>query len=169
MNGPQTNFGQPGAHPQPSAHPPVPGTVQPVRTIPPMAIPQRINPAPPIAPIAPAAPKLAKPVEDEPLSLVAEETGLADPAKSKIRAFSIAEAHIGAHDWKRTPREHHAGACRVRSFHGRLSDQGIEYLDNAINEWLDKHPEADVKFVTSTVGMFDGKIKDLALVLNLWY
>jgi len=166
MNGPQTNLGQPGAQPQPSARP-VPLTAQPVRSIPPTVIPQH-HPAAPGAP-APAAPRPVKPVEDEPLSLVAEEAAHSDPTKSKIRAFSIAEAHIGAHDWKRTPHDNNSGACRVRSFHGRMSDQGLEYLDNAVNEWLDKHPEVEVKFVSSVVGMFDGKIKDLALILNLWY
>jgi len=28
------------------------------------------------------------------------------------------------------------GACRVRSFHGRLSDEGMAYMDDKINEWL---------------------------------
>ncbi len=45
----------------------------------------------------------------------------------------------------------------------------MDYLDNAINEWLDQHPEVEVKFVTQSIGMFDGKIKDLALILNVWY
>ena len=61
------------------------------------------------------------------------------------------------------------GAVRMKSFHGRLSDNGLEYLDNSVNEWLDAHPEVEVKFVTSTVGLYDGKIKELALILNVWY
>ena len=51
----------------------------------------------------------------------------------------------------------------------KLSDQGLEYIDEAINVWLDEHPEVDIKLVTSNVGMFDGKFKDLALIVNLWY
>ena len=42
-------------------------------------------------------------------------------------------------------------------------------MDDLINEWLDAHPEIEVKFVTSTIGMFDGKMKDLAVILNVWY
>jgi hypothetical protein len=61
------------------------------------------------------------------------------------------------------------GACRVRTFHGKLSDQGLDYIDEAINQWLDDHPEIDIKFVTTNVGMFDGKFKDIALVVNVWY
>jgi hypothetical protein len=45
----------------------------------------------------------------------------------------------------------------------------LEYLDDSVNKWLDAHPEVEVKFVTSTVGMYDGKIKELALILNVWY
>ena len=61
------------------------------------------------------------------------------------------------------------GACRVRSFHGRLSDEGLAFIDEKINEWLDRHPEIEVKFVTSTTGVFEGKIREPALVLNVWY
>ena len=35
--------------------------------------------------------------------------------------------------------------------------------------WLDAHPEVEVKFVTSTVGIFEGKMREPALILNLWY
>jgi len=61
------------------------------------------------------------------------------------------------------------GAVRVKTFHGRLSDESLQYVDDKINEWLDSHPEIEVKFVTSTCGLFDGKIKDLAMILNVWY
>ena len=57
----------------------------------------------------------------------------------------------------------------MKSFHGKYSDQGLQYLDDAVNEWLDAHPDVEVKFVTSTVGVFEGKIREPALVLNLWY
>jgi hypothetical protein len=162
MNGPQSNFGQPGAHPQP-VHPVHP--IHPAHQQPGIHSPSH----PGIRP-APAAPPLRSAKhEEEPISLVADEANTAEPQKSKIRAFAVAEANIGSHAWKRAPHATDSGACRVRSFHGRLSDQGMDYLDNAINEWLDQHPEVEVKFVTSTVGMFDGKIKDFALILNVWY
>ena len=61
------------------------------------------------------------------------------------------------------------GACRVRSFHGRLSSQGLEYMDNQINEWLDHNPDVEVKFVSSVVGVFEGKMREPAIILNLWY
>jgi hypothetical protein len=87
------------------------------------------------------------------------------PSKIKFGA----ELGIKKHAWKREPVRTGTGACRVRTFHGKLSDQGLEYIDEAINVWLDEHPEIDIKFVTTNVGMFDGKFKDLALVVNVWY
>jgi len=118
------------------------------------------------APTAPPAARPLKPAGDEPLELAGDH-GAAAP--SKIRAFGVTAEVKAAHTWKRAPHVDGCGAVRVRSFHGRLSDQGLEYLDNAVNEWLDGNPDIEVKFVTSTIGIFEGKIKDLALILNLWY
>jgi hypothetical protein len=119
------------------------------------------------APISPAGPAGIKPAKlaEQPIELSGDQPGA---APSKIRATGVGEVKA-AHAWKRTPHLTGTGAIRMRTFHGRLSDQGVEYLDNAVNEWLDGHPEIEVKFVTSTIGIFEGKIKDLALVLNLWY
>jgi hypothetical protein len=86
----------------------------------------------------------------------------------KIRAFGVTGSKQH-HEWKRKPFTTGQGAVRIRSFHGKLSDQGLAYLDEAVNEWLDQHPEVEVKFVTSNVGVFEGKMREPALVLNLWY
>ena len=123
--------------------------------------------------INPAAGGPAKAYDDEPVALVDEnedDAGLqavATPPKSKI-SFG-ADLGMKKHDWKRQPKVTGNGAVRVKTFHAKLSDQGLEYLDEAINTFLDDHPEVDLKFVTTNVGMFDGKFKDLALVVNVWY
>jgi hypothetical protein len=118
--------------------------------------------------VVPIAPKLA-PVDDTPIALVDEpqpNTPAAGP--KKIVAYGAGLVHK-EHQWHRTPNCSGQGACRVKSFHGKYSEQGLEYLDNAINEWLDAHPEIEVKFVTPTVMTFEGKIREPALVLNVWY
>jgi hypothetical protein len=89
------------------------------------------------------------------------------PAPKKI-TFS-ADTTGRQRTWKRKPHLSGTGACRVRTFHGKCSDQGLEYLDDAINAFLDEHPDIEVKFVQSNVAMFDGKFKDFALIVNLWY
>jgi hypothetical protein len=109
----------------------------------------------------------------EPITLVEDRlpTGAnhpAPPPPKKIMAFGPADTHKH-HNWKRQPHKTGTGAIRVKTFHGKYSEQGVEYLDNAINEWLDANPDVEVKFVTPTVTTFEGKIRENALVLNLWY
>lgn len=120
-------------------------------------------------PRAPSPAKPAKPV-DEPLTLVEEIEDLSNAGgttASKIK-FGPDISHK-KHEWKRTPVCTGFGACRVKSFHAKYSDQGLEHIDDAINEWLDNHAEVEVKFVTTTVHVFEGKIREPAIVMNLWY
>src|SRR5262245_21759275 len=164
-----------------TAHPQATGTPPRLTPHPP---PQRPTPGP-AGPARPSVvpPPMAPPSEKElePISLIEEEvpaptaphahaptpTGAPPPSK-KILAFGGDVAHK-KHDWKRQPTKDGTGAIRVKSFHGKYSEQGLEYLDNAINEWLDANPDVEVKFVTPTVMTFEGKIREPALVLNLWY
>jgi hypothetical protein len=88
---------------------------------------------------------------------------------SKIRAFTVAGAHVTSHQFKRQPNLTGHGVTRVRTFHGRLSDEGMAFMDDKINEWIDDHPDVEVKFVTTCIGVFEGKIRDQALVVNVWY
>jgi len=104
--------------------------------------------------------------ELDPIGLVEELEGQTE--EKKIKAFGVVGSQKSK-DWKRKPTCTGQGACRLKSFHGKLSDQGMQYIDDAVNEWLDSHPEVEVKFVTSTVGQFEGKIREPALILNLWY
>ena len=178
MNEPRApGFGQ--GHPSPPHPPPQHATPAAHHPAPP-------HPAPPHPPHAPHQPPTRPGIaagvvpamthaptaeELEPISLIEEPavtTGPAAPAPKKIMAFG-ADAHVRKGDYKRVANVTGHGACRVRSFHGKYSEQGLEYLDNAINEWLDARPEIEVKFVTSTVMTFEGKIREPALVLNLWY
>ena len=125
------------------------------------------------APHAPMQPPALKPQDEAPIALVedaeelVEEAAPATPHQSKI-VFGPDIVHR-KHDWKRKCQATGAGAIRVKTFHGKLSDQGMEFMDDSINVWLDANPDIEVKFVTSTVGMYEGKFKDLALILNVWY
>ena len=169
MNDPR-NQPRPVGHPQPGA-PQAPRPVIPHHTPPPARPGIAPMPTQPVGTDAELDP--IELVEDE---MLLEETGLpgagvpqaAPPLKSKIKAFGHDTARK-EHNWKRVPFKSGTGACRVKTFHGKYSDQGMEHLDDMINEWLDNHPEVEVKFVTSTVNTFEGKIREPALVLNLWY
>ena len=119
---------------------------------------------------APAAPQpvasVAAPAQPAPANV----NSVLGPNASKIKAFGVGmsdKAHLTK--FNRQPTVNGFGACRVRTFHGRLSDEGLAYMDDKINEWLDTHPEIEVKFTTSTVGLYDGKMKEPALILNVWF
>ncbi len=94
----------------------------------------------------------------------------AEPAPPRIRSF---ESKLGGRrhedDWNRTPNSPGTGAIHVKSFHAKLNEDSLGYLDQQINEWLDAHPQYEVKFVTSSVGSWAGKLgTEQHLVLQVW-
>ena len=102
------------------------------------------------------------------ISLVDLDSNTDVPGASKIKAFGITGMRP-EHTWKRKTFATGQGACRIRTFHGRLSDEGMAYMDEKINEWLDAHPDIEVKVVTTSIGQYEGKIKEPALIVNVWY
>lgn len=91
-------------------------------------------------------------------------------AASKIQAFEN-KLGIKRHEetWKRTPNVTGTGAIHMRTFHCKLGDDAIGYLDQQINEWLDAHPQYEVKFVTTNIGEWSGKLgKENHLVVLVW-
>jgi hypothetical protein len=157
--------GVPAHQQQPQQRPmqsPQPQVVRPMQSPTPGGMPPPIPARPAPRPAAADDEAIALEDADDDGDLMAAPT---TPSKIKFGA----EIGVKKHAWKRQPTRTGAGACRVRTFHGKLSDQGLEYIDEAINVWLDEHPEIDIKFVTTNVGMFDGKFKDLALIVNVWY
>lgn len=93
------------------------------------------------------------------------ESAPATPSK-KITAFGTESHHTER--WKREPVVTGTGACHVRTFHSKLNNEALAYMDRTINEWLDAHPEYEVKFVSSTVGELSGKLKEPNLICQLW-
>jgi hypothetical protein len=160
--------------PQPAARPlHAPQVHAPGAVAAPPPLPGQSLPRPGNAPTMNPAARKPVPAEEEAISLVEDDEPVG--ADALAHATPTSKIKFGAelghkkHDFTRQLKQGGLGACRVRTFHAKLSDQGLEYLDDAINVWLDHHPEIDVKFVQSNIGMFDGKFKDLALIVNVWY
>ncbi len=88
---------------------------------------------------------------------------------SKIRTFDQ-KLISGRHEdkWQRTPNATGHGAIHVKSFHCKLTEESLHYLDQQVNEWLDAHPQYEVKFVSSTIGEWTGKLKEPNLILQVW-
>ena len=93
----------------------------------------------------------------------------ADMTSTKIRAFdgsSIRKPHD--EHWSRKPNANGTGAIHVKSFVAKLRLDAIDNLDEQVNQWLDAHPEYEVKFVTTSIGELKSKITEPALFMNVW-
>jgi hypothetical protein len=103
-------------------------------------------------------------VQLEPASAPVMDSGPA--AANKIRAFGRKKQH--EEEWSRSPNTTGTGAIHVRTFHCKLTDDALVYMDQCINEWLDAHPQYEVKFVTSSVGVLTGKLKEPHMICQVW-
>jgi hypothetical protein len=100
---------------------------------------------------------------DEPIELEHDE----NPSQaSQIVTFGKQKRH--AEKWQRSPNVTGAGAIHVRTFFAKLREDALEYMDEQINEWLDQHPEYEVKFVTTAVGELKGKLTEPAMFVSVW-
>ena len=70
--------------------------------------------------------------------------------------------------WKRKPNKTGQGATHIRTFVSKMRLDAIEHLDQQINDWLDEHPELEVKFCTVSHGTLTGKTKEEAIFMNVW-
>jgi|GEM_PF-490678 len=99
---------------------------------------------------------------DLPISDAIGPTGLT----RKITAFGSKVKH--EETWSRVPNTTGTGAIHVRTFHSKLTDDALKYLDQQVNEWLDDHPQYEVKQVTTTIGTFTGKVKEPHVICQVW-
>jgi len=70
--------------------------------------------------------------------------------------------------WTRTPNADGTGATHCKTFVSKLRLEAIAHMDNHVNEWLEAHPEVEVKFTTSSIGKLVGKVSEDALFLTVW-
>jgi hypothetical protein len=141
--------------------------------------PQPIGPRPVNSGVAPIGPKPVggggaglQPIGPRPVtSAPAPAPESQEETASKIRAI---EQRLGAgtgrieESWKRPPSVTGQGASHCKSFHCKLTGDSLENLDRQINEWLDAHPQYEVKFVTTSVGEWLGKLREPNLIVQVW-
>jgi hypothetical protein len=135
---------------------------------------------PPAAPTQPRPAGIPAPSPNVPISspprppppVAPDAAGESAPteATNKIRAFDQKLAGGARHEdnWNRSPNVTGTGAIHVKSFHAKLTGESLEFLDRQINEWLDAHPQYEVKFVSTTVGDWTGKLKEPNLIVQVW-
>ena len=104
-----------------------------------------------------------------PLDLGPEPLAAGSSTPSKIHTFEQKLRTVRHEDsWSRTPNSNGTGAIHVKSFHCKLTGDSLEFLDLQINEWLDAHPQYEVKSVTTSIGTWTGKSKEPNLIVNVW-
>jgi hypothetical protein len=96
----------------------------------------------------------------------------AKPAATQVRAKSETQLGMGTFDesgLSRPADPDHAHATRCRTFHAKLNDGAIAYMNREINEWIDGHEGIRIKFATSTIGIYEGKRADPHIIVTLFY
>ncbi len=117
---------------------------------------------------------------DEPIALVDEtemtfETAEKSEPKTKITAFADDSVfgQLMDHDeskYQRPLNNSGRGAIRCRTFHTKLTDAALSYMDSIINEWIEKNPQIEVKHASSTIGMFESKQhQEPHLIVTVFY
>ena len=112
-------------------------------------------------------PETVPPPEEEPESIKLDLEESPDDT-TQIRTFGSATVDRKK-DYGRPLNVTGKGATRMRTFHTRLSNNAMAFLDEQVNEWIDENPDVEVKFSTSTVGMVEGKKTEPHLIVNVWY
>ncbi len=109
----------------------------------------------------------------ETIALADEETVKeAKPAATQVRSMSETQLGMGAFDESglgRTLEPNAPSATRCRTYHAKLNDGAIAYMNREINEWVDSNANIRIKFATSTIGVYEGKRADPHLIVTLFY
>ncbi|MCP4711523.1 MAG: hypothetical protein GY869_23130 [Planctomycetes bacterium] len=96
-----------------------------------------------------------------------KDNGVMKSAKIRTTTSSL-DKH--KHEFTRPTNVNGTGATRIRTFHVRLSESAMQFLDDHINEWMDQNPDVEVKFICTTIGAFEGKRgTEQNLIMNVWY
>jgi hypothetical protein len=112
---------------------------------------------------------------DDTIALVDDAPAILDEdkpeAKPKIKAFGDDSVFGQFMDHNETRFQRPLvntgrSAIRCRTFHTKLTEAAISYMDAMINDWIDKNPQIEIKFASSTIGMFEGKQRQVFTFLR---
>ncbi len=113
-------------------------------------------------------------MDAEPIALAQdEEESPSGKTTTQIKAFG-GESMVGAATVDDTKYDRELlydgqAATRCRTFHSRLSDAAVAYMNRQINDWADADPNVTIKFATSTIGIWEGKKLDPTLIVTVFY
>jgi hypothetical protein len=122
--------------------------------------------------------------KDEPIAIVDLEDdagieltdGSTDPSMSStaIRSFGGGPGGMSgftgsAAELRRPMLKGSPNATRCKTFHCKLADGAIVYMNDQINEWADADDNIEIKFASSTIGVVEGKHADPHLIVTVFY
>ena len=79
------------------------------------------------------------------------------------------EAQLDESDLKRPLITDGTGATRSRTFHAKLNDGAVAFMNKHIADWADGNPDVVIKFATSAIGVWEGKKADSHLIVTVFY
>src|SRR5690349_7773189 len=93
--------------------------------------------------VGPRSPLVLSPDANGGGGIGAPRQQLADEAPPKIQAFEQRLGGNRRHEeaWKRSPNTTGHGAIHVKTFHCKLNNESLDFMDQQVNEWLDAHPQ----------------------------
>lgn len=121
---------------------------------------------------------------DEPIALVeveeehasaADEPIAYDKKPTAIRSFGggpggMTEGVLaGGRTYRRSLLVDSPNATRCRVFHAKLADGAFAHMSEQINEWVDANDDVQIKFVSSCIGVVEGKHADAHLIVTVFY
>jgi len=103
---------------------------------------------------------------------VVEDEGERTTSIRAIGADTLAGAAAAAVDdvnYQRPLNPDSPAATRCRTFHAKLNDGAVAYMNRQINEWADGDPTVTIKYASSTIGVWEGKKADPHLIVTVLY
>ncbi len=109
--------------------------------------------------------------ELESLSIIGDDEREHTSSFTAMGSETLADtfAHFEDSHLKRNLDPNGAGATRCRTFHAKLNDGAVAFMNKQINEWADEHPKITIKAASSTIGVWEGKKSDPHLILTVFY
>ena len=95
-----------------------------------------------------------------------------DMSQSKIMTSVHTLGLAGGWDdsrYKRALISDQAIATRCRTFHSKMNEASLEFMNNQINEWIDGNEGMSIKFASTTIGPFEGKHTEPNLIVTIFY
>ncbi|NOS99583.1 MAG: hypothetical protein HOP29_03045 [Phycisphaerales bacterium] len=122
----------------------------------------------------PGQPSMRAPGEGAGLESLAVIDDESMAGSGNIRAISAdtlagAALHVDDSEYRRPLNPNAPAATRCRTFHAKLNDGAVAFMNRQVNDWADHNPDVTIKYAASTIGVWEGKKADPHMILTIFY